>query len=356
MNHFVEFKNIRKVFHDAHSGKDHIAVQNFSLQIQRKEFVTILGPSGCGKTTVLRMLAGFETPSDGEIQINGERMNERPPDKRNLAMVFQSYALFPHMNVEENISYGLKLRKIAASERMLKLRKALEIMNLVGLEKRRPHELSGGQQQRVALARALVIEPELILFDEPLSNLDAKLRESMRVELKNLQRRLGITSVYVTHDQTEAMALSDRIVVMNKGEIEQIDSPPKIYTRPATTFVADFFGAANFLDGVIKNTGPEKTEIEAKGFQLQIPSIHPNKKRGDRVTVIARPESIQLNASSKFTATVQTKQFLGSHWEYQLEMENGMKLLARIPLSESEIPVDLKSCGIQLDESQLHFI
>lgn len=329
----VQFNKIRKVFRDSHSNLENVAVQDFSLNIKKGEFITLLGPSGCGKTTVLRMLAGFETPTSGEILVNGKNVTDIPPNKRNLTMVFQSYALFPHMSVEENVAYGLKLRKIPKNEQADKLKRVFKMMNLIGYEKRRPFELSGGQQQRVALARAIVVEPDILLFDEPLSNLDAKLRESMRIELKNLQQKLHITSVYVTHDQAEAMALADRIVVMNKGCIEQVASPEEMYSHPASEFVADFFGAANFLKAEVLSTSSSETGLQWQNTELNLPASRSDIKAKDIVTVVARPEYLTLQQASP-NATIRSTIFLGSHYEVELKTSNDQILLAKIAKDE----------------------
>ncbi|MGO1414082.1 MAG: ABC transporter ATP-binding protein, partial [Microbacterium gubbeenense] len=228
------------------------AVESIDLDIEPGEFVTLLGPSGCGKTSTLRMIAGFETLTEGTIDLDGVDISGMPPNRRPMSMVFQSYALFPHLSVRDNVSYGLKLKKMSASRIAEDVDGILAIMNLSGLADRAPHQLSGGQQQRVALARALVMRPKVLLFDEPLSNLDAKLRVQMRHEIRLLQRRLGITSIFVTHDQDEAMTMSDRIVVMSKGCIEQVGAPSEVYRRPASMFVADFIGRANFLDAEVE--------------------------------------------------------------------------------------------------------
>ena len=241
----LELRDVVKVF--SNRGKDVYAVHGVSLDIAPGEFVTLLGPSGCGKTTTLRMIAGFEDTTSGQVVLDGQNMVSLPPNKRPMSMVFQSYALFPHLSVRENIAYGLKLRHTKPEEIREQVEIALTSMNLNSLADRAPNELSGGQQQRVALARAMVMRPKVLLFDEPLSNLDAKLRVRMRLEIRRLQQRMGITSIYVTHDQAEAMTMSDRIVVMNAGTIEQVATPEEIYRRPASVFVADFIGRANFL-------------------------------------------------------------------------------------------------------------
>lgn len=226
---------------------DYRALDHIDLDIQAGKFITLLGPSGCGKTTLLRIIAGFLEPNEGEVVFGEQVMNEVPPNKRNTAMCFQSYALFPHKSVYENIRFGLRMHKVPKSEQEEIIKRAMEIVNLTGLGGRKPYELSGGQQQRVALARCIVVRPDILLFDEPLSNLDAKLRESVRVEIRNLQRDLGITTIYVTHDQAEALAISDQIVSMSAGHIQQVDSPQEIYERPVNKFVADFIGTANIV-------------------------------------------------------------------------------------------------------------
>ena len=236
----VVLKDVTKIFQQPDTGKDFVAVDHINLEIKDGEMVTLLGPSGCGKTTTLRMISGFEYPTSGNVFIGDRDVAKIPPNKRGISMVFQSYALFPHLNIWENIAYGLRVAKIPQDEIIRRTNDVVELMQLKGMEKRFPNQLSGGQQQRVALARAVVIEPSVLLFDEPLSNLDAKLRESMRDELRALQQRLGITSLYVTHDQSEAMALSDQIIVMKNGVVEQMGTPQEIYYHPKNEFVADF--------------------------------------------------------------------------------------------------------------------
>ena len=243
----IELKNLTKEYVTHEGTGTFLAVDHINVNIGSGEFVTLLGPSGCGKTTTLRMIAGFESVSGGDILLDGIRINEMTPDKRDSSMVFQSYALFPHYDVYDNVAYGLVNKKMDKKTIREKVMQMVELVGLKGLEHRMPNQLSGGQQQRVALARALVMEPAVLLFDEPLSNLDAKLRVYMRKEIRKIQQRIGITSVYVTHDQAEAMSLSDKIIIMNKGHIEQVGTPHEVYQHPASRFVADFIGSANFV-------------------------------------------------------------------------------------------------------------
>ena len=263
----IRLDHISKIYQDPKTGKDFKAVDDANLIIEPGSFVTLLGPSGCGKTTTLRMIAGFESPDEGEIYLGDQPINELTPNKRDTAMVFQSYALFPHYNVFDNVAYGLKLRKMDKDTIRKKVMDILELVELGGMEARMTNQLSGGQQQRVALARALVVEPSVLLFDEPLSNLDAKLRVSMRTEIRNIQQRVGITAVYVTHDQSEAMALSDQIIIMNKGVVAQIGTPQEIYYRPGNTFVANFIGEANFLQGKLVSKEGDKGVMSISELQ-----------------------------------------------------------------------------------------
>jgi iron(III) transport system ATP-binding protein len=270
------------------------AVDSVSLDVAPGEFITLLGPSGCGKTTTLRMVAGFEDATSGHIRLDGRVIDLVPPQRRSMAMVFQSYALFPHLTVGENIAYGLRLRRRGRDEIATSMRMALTSMNLVGLEDRSPHELSGGQQQRVALARALVVQPKVLLFDEPLSNLDAKLRGSMRAEIRRIQRMFGITSIYVTHDQDEAMSMSDRIVVMNRGRVEQVATPGEIYLRPASVFVADFIGRANFIEVVPETVTDGHATVHALGQRLDT-AAHPTVSADNGgAYLMTRPETMKL--------------------------------------------------------------
>lgn len=315
--------NITKEF-KAHTGEEVFrAVDDISVTINAGEFVTLLGPSGCGKTTTLRMLAGFEDPTDGDLFLGGERINDQPASKRDTAMVFQSYALFPHYSVYDNVAYGLKIKKMEAS---LVKEKVIDIINMVGLsglENRSPGQLSGGQQQRVALARALVMEPDLLLFDEPLSNLDAKLRVYMRNEIKKIQQRLGLTSVYVTHDQTEAMGLSDRVIIMNKGKIEQIGTPEEVYQQPATQFVADFIGTANFADGTVQKVEDGSALVGMLGGAAKI-TLKTNQqvKVGEQVKVVIRPEAVTVGEVGEYSGLVEQSTFMGNVQEYSITVDN----------------------------------
>ncbi len=295
------------------------AVNDFHLVVKDGEFVSILGPSGCGKTTTLRMIAGFERATEGEIYIGDACVSSSikgsftPPEKRDIGMVFQSYAVWPHMTVEENVAYPLKIQKVPKEERMQRVQEMLELVHLGEYGKRYPHQLSGGQQQRVALARALVAQPGLLLLDEPLSNLDAKLRESMRFEILSIQKKLGITVVYVTHDQSEAMAMSDRVVVMSKGVVQQIGAPHEIYTTPANKMVADFIGLVNFMDGEAKGD-----RVFIKGTDISF--ANSANVSGDAIIAV-RPENITMSLSGGLIKGVLTHRFyLGDAVDYRIQV------------------------------------
>lgn len=308
------------------------AVAGISLDIKPGEFLTLLGPSGCGKTTTLRMIAGFETPSDGTLILDGEDMLALTPDKRPMAMVFQSYALFPHMSVFDNVAYGLRLQKLPKKRVEEEVNFALTSMSLTKFADRAPNQLSGGQQQRVALARAMVMKPKVLLFDEPLSNLDAKLRVQMRTEIRALQHKLGITSVYVTHDQDEAMSLSDRIVVMRQGRIEQVATPEMVYRKPASVFVADFIGRANFIDTVIVELVPgadgPRASVRALGSSYTVPA-HDALETNSHVCLMVRPESVILAPAPEARdvagnqGRVLKSVFYGAWVEYEIETVGG---------------------------------
>ena len=320
---FLVLENVSKVFQARGGAGDVIAVDSISLTIEKGEFITLLGPSGCGKTTNLRMIAGFEFPTSGNIFLDGETVNELPPHKRGMSMVFQSYAIFPHLTVFENVAYGLKVQRLAKKVISQRVETVLGLVELDGFGRRTPDQLSGGQQQRVALARALVMEPKVLLMDEPLSNLDAKLREQMRLEIRRIQQSIGITSVYVTHDQVEAMTMSDRIVVMNEGRIEQVGPPAEVYRRPVNRFVADFIGKANFVTGKVKSAKGRELLVSALGTEMPA-STDADISVGQEVTLLIRPEMARINAPGGTTAGVtgiiKRSSYLGGIIEYVVEI------------------------------------
>ena len=324
----VVISGLEKVF-DTKKSPDVKALAGIDLDIAPGEFITLLGPSGCGKTTTLRIIAGFETPTAGDVLLDGKSVLSTTPDKRPMAMVFQSYALFPHMTVYENVAYGLKLKKLPPAQVKEEVDQALTSMGLTQMANRAPSQMSGGQQQRVALARAMVMRPKVLLFDEPLSNLDAKLRVAMRSEIRRLQQRLGITSVYVTHDQDEAMSMSDRIVVMNQGRIEQAATPQEVYRHPATVFVADFIGRANFLSVVSAVAGPHPgtAKVLVLGEEF-VTDAAPNALSASCQVLLVRPESVQLTATSVQEISgrrgrVGSAVFYGDMVEYVVETDQG---------------------------------
>jgi iron(III) transport system ATP-binding protein len=321
----LKLENIVKTFPDRSGSSVVRAVDDVSLNIHNGEFLTLLGPSGCGKTTTLRLIAGFEMPTSGRILLEGQDITPQPPNKRDMALVFQNYALFPHMSVFDNVAYGLQTRGLPHNQIKDKVQAALSTIGLQGLGDRRPNQLSGGQQQRVALARSLVMEPRILLFDEPLSNLDAKLRVQMRSEIHLLQRRLGITSVYVTHDQIEAMALSDRIVVMNKGKIEQIGTPEDVYHYPTTRFVADFIGRANFLPVNVEAAQANVARVSVLGKTLEVPARFDLSPKA-AVTAMLRPEALSLHQDETLPqADIEQAMYLGTEIEYIVTL-NGQRL------------------------------
>jgi len=332
----LEIQNVTRRF------GDFTAVDNVSIGIEAGEFFTLLGPSGCGKTTLLRMIAGFDLPDGGRILLKGEDLVDRPPERRPMRMVFQSYALFPHMTVEGNVAFPLQMAKTPASEISAKVEAALEDVRLTGFDKRYPHELSGGQRQRVAIGRALVTHPSVLLLDEPLAALDAKLREEMQIELINLQKEVGITFVYVTHDQTEALALSHRIAVMNKGRIEQLDVPSKIYGFPKTRFVADFIGHINLLSGSVseRQAGVITLAVEGLG-PVRVTSASPISV-GGAGTIALRPEKIRIQSSAPtdspdnhYRGTVGDLLYMGDVTVYKVSIPGGTRIEALLANSQS---------------------
>jgi iron(III) transport system ATP-binding protein len=303
----VSLQRLTKKFKSLDGSGEVVAVNDISLDIKTGELVTILGPSGCGKTTTLRMVAGFEFPTSGAILIGGKDVAPIPPNKRGISMVFQSYALFPHLNIYENIAYGLRVQKLPAPEIANRTKAILELMQLTSMQKRYPSQVSGGQQQRIALARAIVIEPSVLLFDEPLSNLDAKLREYMRDELRKLQKRLGITSLYVTHDQEEAMAISDRIVIMQDGVIRQVGSPRAIYEHPESIFVATFMGKANILPAEVLGRDGETAMVDLAGSRLKVPNPGHAAPGTGMGSLVVRPEAVRIVKSDSNEAALKGK-------------------------------------------------
>jgi iron(III) transport system ATP-binding protein len=333
-----------------------VAVDDVDLELAKGRMVTLLGPSGCGKTTLLRMIAGFEEPTAGDVYFGDKRMNQVAPNERDATMVFQSYAIFPHLSVYENIAFGLRLKRLPRSEVRARVDKVVEQVGLGGMTGRAPSQLSGGQQQRVALARCLVMEPRMLLFDEPLSNLDAKLRENMRLEIRELQQRLGITSVYVTHDQVEAMAISDVIVVMDRGRVAQVGTPVEVYARPNDRFVADFIGKANFLEG----RAVDATTIEVAGAQLEVPNGVPH-PAGSPVTAVVRPEAIVLERGEAVAAplrgTVERATFLGHLAEVAVRAPGDAHWLVDVPnAAETGLPEVGETVGLRPSPRSVHVL
>lgn len=312
----VKLVNLNKTFITAEQNQV-VAVKDIHLTINPGEFVTMLGPSGCGKTTTLRMIAGFEMPTHGQVFIGEENVEMKTPDKRDTAMVFQNYALFPHLNVFDNIAYGLKIQKRPKAEINERVKRILTMMKMEDFSDRVPAQMSGGQQQRVSLARALVMEPAVLLFDEPLSNLDAKLRIHMRDEIRKIQQSVGITSIYVTHDQEEAMAISDRVVIMNNGVIEQEGSPRDIYQRPANEFVATFIGRANILDAKVIRNVETKVELDIHGVVYLVETTL-ILKQGDMVRVVIRPEGVVVGQKD-YKVKVEKSNYMGPIHEYGVD-------------------------------------
>ncbi|AVQ26956.1 polyamine ABC transporter ATP-binding protein [Fusobacterium ulcerans] len=297
---------------------DNVIIPGMSVNIKNGEFFTLLGPSGCGKTTLLRMIAGFNSIEGGEICFDDKVINDMPAHKRNIGMVFQSYAIFPHMTVRENVEYGLKLRKVNKAEMKEKTDDILDVVKITEYQERLPERLSGGQQQRVALARAIVIHPNVLLMDEPLSNLDAKLRVEMRSAIRDIQKKVGITTVYVTHDQEEALSVSDRIAVINKGEIQQIGQPHDIYARPANQFVSTFIGHSNLFKGNIKIDGEEKSVVFKNGYKVKMDNLSDEVKEGQEIVIAVRPEEFSISDEGIET-TIKTSMFLGKYTNYEID-------------------------------------
>ena len=337
----IEIQGISKVY------GDNTVLDNLSLNIRKNEFLTLLGPSGCGKTTTLKIIAGFETADSGKVVFDGNDISDLPPYKRQLNTVFQKYALFPHMNIYENIAFGLKIKKLPKEEIDKKVREMLKMVALEGFEKRSVESLSGGQQQRVAIARALVNEPQVLLLDEPLGALDLKLRKEMQLELKKIQKRLGITFIFVTHDQEEALTMSDTIVVMNKGVIQQMGSPEDIYNEPANAFVADFIGESNILTGVMLED--YKVEFSNNIFTCVDSGFNKN----ESIDVVIRPEDIEITTIDKgmLTGKVNSVTFKGVHYEIEVETENNKWIIHNIKSANVGSTV-----GLIIDPESIHIM
>jgi spermidine/putrescine transport system ATP-binding protein len=319
----VELQNVSKRFGDA------AAVESVALGVRQGEFLTLLGPSGCGKTTLLRMIAGFEMPDAGRVILNGRDVTEVPPFRRDVTTVFQQYALFPHLNVFKNVAFGLERKRLAREQVAKRVKEALDMAQLVGLDERLPNELSGGQQQRVALARALALEPRVLLLDEPLAALDLKLRKQMQVELKGLQRRLGISFVFVTHDQEEALTMSDRVVVMNAGRIEQIGRAEDIYERPKTEFVAGFIGVSNIIEGAVEELRDGASIISLGAARVAAPGD--GARPGERVRLMVRPEKIRISSdisAETLKGAIESAVYLGDSTQWKILLDNGQTITA----------------------------
>ncbi len=353
MSTAVELRNVTKRF------AAFTAVDDVTLRVEGGEFLTLLGPSGCGKTTLLRMIAGFDTPTTGSVWLGSEEVTHLPPYRRPVNQVFQSYALFPHLTVAENVGFGLKMQGVAPTEIVTRVGEALALVSLAGLDARRPHQLSGGQKQRVALARAIVCRPKVLLLDEPLSALDAKLRHAMQLELKRLQRQLGITFVFVTHDQEEALTMSDRIAVVNRGKIEQLGTAHEIYHRPATAFTADFVGIANLLEAQLVSRDERCVRARVSGgLELVLPAgVWPT--GADKALISIRPEKVHVSrspvaAENTFEARVEEEVFKGATDHLCLATTAGAKLAAVVAnesaLGEIFHAGDRVYCGLHADD------
>lgn len=309
-NYVIELKNVTKSF------GDNVILKDFDFKVKKDEFLTILGPSGCGKTTILRLIGGFEEPDEGKILFNGEDITNKEPYERKINTVFQKYALFPHMNVYNNIAFGLNIKKMDKKIIKEKVKEVLKLVNLVGFENREIESLSGGQQQRIAIARALVNEPEVLLLDEPLGALDLKLRQAMQIELKRIQKSVGITFIYVTHDQEEALSMSDTVVVLNNGEIQQMDSPLNIYNEPKNAFVADFIGESNIIKAKMLS------DFKVRFLDYDFPCVDKGFKDMEEVEVVVRPEDVLLvDENYQIEGTVTSLVFKGVHYEMTVDVD-----------------------------------
>ena len=353
----VSLEQVSKIFRDPKTKSDVHAVREAQLEIRGGELVTLLGPSGCGKTTMLRMIGGFELPTRGRIRIGGEDVTYLPPNARATATVFQSYGLFPHLDVFDNVAYGLRVRKVATADIETRVNEALALVGLTALARRAPGRLSGGQQQRVALARSLVVRPQVLLLDEPLSNLDALLREQMRVEIRRIQKALGITAIYVTHDRVEAMSLSDRVVVMKDGAILQVGPPAEIYERPDTQFVAGFVGKVAFFPvELAAATPPGPVACTLDGRPVMAGSMAPGV--GQHALLMARPESLRLGRPGEGACdgTITTNVYLGSSVESFVRTDYGEILVQIDDPSMSRVPAEGSRVSIYYDETRVRLL
>jgi len=354
----VRFENLVKIFAEG-TKREVRAVDDFSLSVDRGDLVTLLGPSGCGKTTSLRILAGFESATEGNVYIDEHRVNDIPPQRRNTAMVFQSYGLFPHMTVLENVAYGLKVKHVPKRTIAAKIKEVLSLVGLEGLEKRSVAKLSGGQQQRVALCRAIITEPQVLLFDEPLSNLDAKLRKGTREQIRRIQQELGITSLYVTHDQAEAMSISDSIAVMNDGKLQQLGNAEEIYAKPANRFVAGFIGEADLIPAEVVATSPDRVRVRMLGTELDVTQPGGAFTTGDAVEVVVRPEAVDLvdEDDGDTAATVGFSHYTGSVILYSLILSDEQRISVQVanPIERGFLDVDDR-IGLHFHRRSLHVL
>jgi putative spermidine/putrescine transport system ATP-binding protein len=355
----LAIERLRKTFHDPLKGRHVHAIDDIDLRIDTGEFVSLLGPSGCGKTTTLRCIAGFETPDDGAIRFDGNDVVHTPPERRDIGLVFQNYALFPHMTVAANVGFGLRMRHVKTADAQRRIAAVLDMVQLSGMGGRYPRQLSGGQQQRVALARALVIEPRILLLDEPLANLDARLRDEMRFFIRSLQQRLGITTVYVTHDQAEAMVMSDRIVVMFGGMVSQFDKPETIYSRPASRQVADFVGLSNFIPGRIASRESQSRLLVETGLGVLHCECAGAPVTAGKALVVLRPEAVSITlaprnaAENQFPAEISERHYLGHATDYRLACRDGSTLQVLGSALAEAVPGREVWCSFPPDRSWL---
>ena len=348
----LELINVVKKFDDQY------AVNDISIHIKKGEFLTLLGPSGCGKTTTLRMIAGFEEPTSGTILLENEHVENKQPNERNVNTVFQNYALFPHMNVYDNIAYGLKIKKVSKSEINRRVKETLNLIQLSGYEKRKPDQLSGGQKQRVAIARAIINNPKVLLLDEPLGALDLKLRKQMQIELKKLQKQLGITFIYVTHDQEEALNMSDRIAVMNEGVIEQIGTPEQIYERPKTKFIASFIGESNIFEAEVEAANGNNAILIIKDKKINFFSS--NLKKGDKLFIALRPENMKYSLEQvgdlSLKAIIKEHNYVGSNIKTIAILPDQQEILISNYNKKSNLPKEGTEVWISFETEDMAII